>query len=408
MKILYFGTVCDLAAYDQRLGRCKAKPSVASIVFESALLEGLHQNGAQVQIHSFPMIPTFPASSILRFGKQTEVLPCGYSCRWLHTLNLPILKQISRRLDGRRMLKRWLRANAEDGIIVTYSIPPFLVKDVLKYARRYRVKTVAIVADLLRDMYINEQPGLITRLKNRYLAPALALQGEYDGYVYLTEAMAEVVAPGKPFVVMEGIAGVPDDPGAGAVQKDMPPAIMYAGMLHEKYGIPQLLDAFENLKDDSVELWLFGDGTAVPRIQRCAEENPRIRYFGKVSRQEILERERRATLLINPRSPGEQFTRYSFPSKTVEYMLSGTPLVTTRLEGIPEAYFGYVFPADDGDAASLSQAMEQALSHTREELKDFGQKAQQFIIENKTSRQQAARVLAFLEEVKYGQNVEDQ
>lgn len=129
MKVLYFGTVCDIQSYNKRVEQCSYKPSVAPILFETALLNGFKENGMNIDILSFPMLPTFPAGKELFFGGNTEQLSCGYSCCWLRTINLPFLKQISRRLDARRLLKKWLKENAEDGIIFTYSIPPFLVKD---------------------------------------------------------------------------------------------------------------------------------------------------------------------------------------------------------------------------------------------------------------------------------------
>ncbi len=401
MKILYFGTVCDREGYDRLLQDCHNKPSVAPLVFESALLDGMKRNDADVEIHSFPMIPTFPHSKLIRLGGHKEMLPCGYECRWLNTVNLPILKQITRRLDARKMLKRWGKANQGEGTILSYSIPPFLVKDIIRFGKKYGLKTIAIVPDLLRDMYVNENSRKIsTKLKKLYLKPALKMQGEFDGYVYLTEAMRHVVAPDKPYMVMEGIADVSHVKAPAPAEKAVPRAVMYAGMLHEKYGIMNLVDAFEKLKASDVELWLFGDGTAVPNIQKRAQKDPRIRYFGTLTHDEILAYERRATLLVNPRDPRESFTAYSFPSKTIEYMLSGTPLLTTRLPGIPQAYFEYVFSTDDHEIVKLTEAMEQALSHDAAELHEMGIRAQSFIIEEKNACRQAAGIIAFQNEVK--------
>ena len=399
MNILYFGTVCDLESYDQLLMDCSAKPSVAPILFETALLKGFHENGASVEIHSFPMIPTFPHIRLLHFGGNCEKLSCGYSCRWLNTVNIPVLKQLSRRLDARRMIKRWIKRYEGDGVIVTYSIPPFMVKEVINFARRYHVKVVAIVTDLLRDMYMNEDSGTwMYKLKSLYLKPALRMQGEYDGYVYLTEAMHEVVAPEKAYLVMEGIADVSDVYPPQPRELSLPRAVMYAGMLYEKYGIINLLDAFQKLDLPDVELWLFGEGTAVAEIVRRGQTDKRIRYFGRVSHEEILDHERKATLLVNPRDVDELFTQYSFPSKTIEYMFSGTPLLTTRLKGIPNEDFNYVFTAESNQPDDLADGMRRALMLTEEERNKFGADAQRFIIERKNSTVQAARILSFIEE----------
>ncbi len=406
MKILYFGTVCDLDAYNKRLEACSQKPSVAPIVFETALLNGFSQNSAEVEVFSFPMVPGFPDFKELCFGGNTEELSCGYKCRWLKTVNIPVLKQLTRRLDAIRSLKRWLSRNHTDGVIFTYSIPPFLVGSILKYAKRYNVKVFAIIPDLLRDMYINENAkSPLTYLKNKYLSPALKLQGEYDGYIYLTDEMSKVVAPGKPYIVMEGIADTSLTIPVSMDEKSNITSIMYAGMLHEKYGIINLLDAFERLECDNAELWLFGDGTAVAEIISRSEKNPRIKYFGSVSRDKILDFERKATLLVNPRSPEDEFTKYSFPSKTVEYMLSGTPLVTTRLKGIPDDYNNFVFMCDSNTPEDLSRCISDALAHNRDELIEFGKQAQKFIIEEKNSTKQAAKILDFLTEVNYGSEI---
>lgn len=400
MKILYFGTVCELEHYFEFLKDSKYTPSVATIVFESALLEGFFQNNVEVEVHSYPMVPTFPRCKHLHFGKRIEKLPCGYSCRWLNTVNIPFLKQISRRNDAVKVLRHWLKENADDGVILTYSIPPFLIKSILKYAKKYSVKVVPVVTDLLRDMYANENENMVLKMiKNHYLKTALNLQGKCNGYIYLAEAMREIVAPGKPYMVMEGIGSVEND-NFDKYEKAYPRAIMYAGVLHEKYGIINLLKAFEKINDTQIELWLFGNGTAEAEVKKSATKNRRIKYFGSLPRKTILEYEKKATLLVNPRDPKEEFTKYSFPSKTIEYMLSGTPMLTTKLQGIPDEYFEYVFWSDDNSADSLSAAINKALQFTNEDLSIMGKRARQYILDNKSAKSQVSKIIRFINDLR--------
>ena len=231
-------------------------------------------------------------------------------------------------------------------------------------------------------------------VKACYLNRALRYQDQFDGYIYLTEAMSAAVAPGKPYMIMEGILNA--DTQGDTVAKAPKRAVMYAGRLHEKYGVLALADAFERLNLPETELWLFGDGSAAADIQERAKRNSQICYLGRVSREEILKKEKEATLLVNPRSVKDPFTRYSFPSKTIEYMHSGTPLLTTRLEGIPEEYFDYVFVAQDNTEPELDNALRQALSMTDDELAQMGEKARQFIITQKNPAVQCRRILEFL------------
>ena len=74
--------------------------------------------------------------------------------------------------------------------------------------------------------------------------------------------------------------------------------------------------------------------------------------------------------MINPRSTLDDFTKYSFPSKTIEYMYSGTPLLTTRLKGIPNEYFDFVFSAENNTEEFFDAAIREALLLSDKELRE--------------------------------------
>lgn len=82
-------------------------------------------------------------------------------------------------------------------------------------------------------------------------------------------------------------------------------------------------------------------------------------------------------------------------------MLSGTPLVTTRLKGIPVEYFDFVFSTENGSTKALAETMKKALQYSEKELAEFGIRAQEFIKAEKNSVQQAKRILTFLEGLLY-------
>src|SRR5690606_27241774 len=130
----------------------------------------------------------------------------------------------------------------------------------------------------------------------------------------------------KPYIVIEGLANSKAEEllsvKSTLVKKK---SIMYAGALYEKFGLDILINSFMNLENDNIELWLFGSGDMEEKIRKYTTIDQRIKFFGRVDRTEILEYEKEATLLVNPRPSKEEFTKYSFPSKTIEYMASGTP-----------------------------------------------------------------------------------
>lgn len=393
MKLLYFGTVCNREAFEQRQKKSRQKASAAPLNFESALLEGFAAHGADMTVYSFPMVASFPNSSLFSWGARKEKIAGGYECSWLPAINLKGLKQLSQRICVRKALKM-IRKKQADAVLI-YSVYAPVAGPVLRACKKYHVPCYCILADLPRDMYENRKMSRGKKFLSRfYTKGAVKLQGAFDGYVYLTEAMAQVIAPDKPYIVAEGIA---DSMLLAFPQpRQKKKAVMYAGALNEKYGIATLAEAFFSLDLPDWELWVFGEGDLSERFSRWAKKENRLRFFGRVDRAEVLSREAQASLLVNPRPTGDAYTQYSFPSKTIEYMLSGTPLLMTRLSGIPEEYFAYTFCAESGSLEELRQLLHSTLSLKSETLAEAGLRAREFILSRASSDAQAKRILEFI------------
>lgn len=399
MKYLYFGTICAPETYMPMLEKFRVKPSVAPFVFESALLKGFREQGAELEAISFPVIPAWPKSKHLAWGCRKERLESGYPTTWIGAINVSGIKQLCQRIVSRILLKRWLRKHKdEEKAVLIYSAYQPISKSIVSLCKKQKsTKCYAIIPDLPRDMYNLAKVKSIKKVASQmYVREAEKVQGRFDGYVYLTEAMGQVINPEKPFVVVEGIADVGLAQEQALTEKEAGFVVMYAGALYEKYGIKNLLDAFCALERQDAQLWLFGSGDMEQELETHAAQDPRIRYFGRVSRDEVLECERKATVLVNVRDDKDEFTKYSFPSKTIEYMLSGTPMLTTKLPGIPEEYFKYLYSVSDNQVETLREMLEQLATQPAEELLSFGAQAQRFVVEQKNARAQAGKILQFM------------
>ncbi len=397
MKILYFGTVCKSDEYKNILSRSHANPSAAPFTFETALTEGFYEHGADLEVFSFPVIPAFPKSPMLFIKGLKNKLDCGYPSSWISCLNITGLKQLTQKLSSSRMLKKWLKENSgEEKVVLIYSIYQPIAKSIVTLCKKTGTPCFAIVPDLPRDMYANVKTSLLKQLLSGiYTKSVEKVQGGFDGYIYLTEYMKEIINPVAPYTVVEGISKVPN---VNPAKKSTCRSIMYAGTLNEKMGIKILLDAFSKIPDEDMNLWLFGGGDCVATINAAAEKDTRIKYFGYKNRTEILQYEQQSHLLINLRNPEEEYTKYSFPSKTTEYMASGTPLLTTKLRGIPDEYFDYCFTLENYSADDISRKIREILALPIDELNAFGQRARVFIKENKNQYIQSGKILNFIEE----------
>ena len=403
MKILYFGTVCNEKRFNDICEKSSLKPSAAPQNYETLLINGFDGlPNVEIDANTFPPVPAFPKGYALFWGRKIDNLTENINTRWIPAINIQVIKQICFFFFSFCLTLLWLIKNRREKskTILLYSIYMPVAYGTLFLAKLARCKTVVIVPDLPRFMFTySQQKGIKAKLIPCFLYLTKIIESKFDGYILLAKYMNDLVnTKNKPYIIVEGIGNI------DLCLNDYQPifedkakkAIMYAGTLNEKFGIRELVEAFETIKDDSLELWLFGNGDMEKEIEKASQEDSRIRYFGRRAKKEILEYEKKATLLVNIRPTEDEYTKYSFPSKTIEYMASGTPLLTTKLPGIPEEYFSYCYTTEAETKEEISNVTQKIINLPNEELIGMGKKARDFIINNKNSKTQAKKIYNYL------------
>jgi len=175
--------------------------------------------------------------------------------------------------------------------------------------------------------------------------------------------------------------------------------ILYAGGMNENYGVKLLIDAFSLIKGEEWRLVLAGHGPLKDYIKEKASIDKRIIYKGEVPRNELLVLEKNANCLVNPRINSGIFTRYSFPSKNLEYLSSGTPMVGYKLDGIPDEYDPYINYFSEESPTSLAHIIEKVCNS--DEYKDKAKNAQVFVLQNKNQNRWAERILEFISSLEW-------
>lgn len=211
-------------------------------------------------------------------------------------------------------------------------------------------------------------------------------------FCFLTEAMNYINRQHKPYCVVEGMVPMTMEQPVQQ-NKNRTRVVMYAGGLYEKFGIVNLVEAAKGIQKPYFELHLYGEGNCIDYIQQVHQSNPNIIYKGVVGIDEIKAAERNSTLLVNPRPRNEEFTKYSFPSKTLEYMSAGRPVLTTELPGIPAEYFDYLYTMNDNDVETIQNRLIEVLSLPEAELDAKGACAQRFVAKNKNAKIQARKII---------------
>ena len=218
----------------------------------------------------------------------------------------------------------------------------------------------------------------------------------YKNYIFLTEQMNSLLnKKNRPYVVVEGIADgtIELENTKDSSQKKI---CIMAGLLEDEFGVGLLIESFKKADVKDSELVFYGKGKSVEKIIEENKNDERIKYFGELTNAEMIEKEKTATLLINPRPSVGEWTKYSFPSKNIEYISSGTPLVAFKLAGIPDEYDEYYYQIPSFEIDEFAKYLEELLKKSNEELFDFGRKAQEWVLKNKNPKIQAEKILKML------------
>lgn len=404
MKVFYITNYTDEREFWKTVQESKNKPAgAASQLFEGLLLKGFaNQEEVDVTACSFRLVPSYPNHKKVFWSgfKKKLIENISYIC--LPFINLPIIKQICFSIVIVPEVIKWLLENRKEKTAIIFTcinIP--MVFPVMFLGIIFGCPVVTIVPDL-PSMVITytKLKGIKNLLKYPYVWLSKIIEHRFDGYILLTEAMNKVVNRKKrPYIVVEGIA---DFENSLVDNKSVIPTkkgIMYAGALYKQFGLEVLIKGFMKIHNSDIELWLFGAGDMETEIIKYVETDSRIKFFGMRSRAEVIEYELKALLLVNPRPSVRQFTEYSFPSKTLEYMAAGTPLLTTRLAGIPSEYFNYSFVIDDETEDGIANKLESILLMPRYQLEELGQRAKKFVLENKNCNVQVKKIVELLKKI---------
>lgn len=270
--------------------------------------------------------------------------------------NIKYIRKLSISVNVYRELDVWCSLHNEKKIIIVYTISTPFLSALYRLKRKHKdLQLCAIVADL-PDMFAKYTQSFLKRtaltICNKFNTTSMVA---IDAFVLLTKQMADYLHVSKPFTVVEGICTTMHP--KPRERKNNRKIILYSGILAKLYGVMNILYAFEKIDNPNYTLIFCGIGDCENEIKEAAKRDRRIIFKGKLSREEVLTLQTEASVLVNPRQNTEEFTKYSFPSKNLEYLSSGTPLVAYKLDGIPDEYDDYINYVNDNSVEGLKNML---------------------------------------------------
>lgn len=386
MHIVYAVSTCSNRVYKQLFAHVEKKPAYHIQKYHRLMIEGLAANAKVDVVANPPVNRSVMDRAFVRLPRETEGGACYH---YIPAIRNPYLKLAC---VGIGTFFRTLFLLKKDSAVVVDCLNRVAALSGLLAAKVRGCRCVSIVTDIPDLLGSGKYPTKVSNFIIRHSTD----------YVFLTEAMNGYFGnTTKPYVVLEGQSDITMRSHVPSLDKKLSPRVcMYAGCISKLYGLGNLIEGFRMANLENAQLHLYGPCDFEAELKQIAKEDPRVFFGGMLLNTEVVDKEMEATLLVNPRPTGHEYTKYSFPSKTMEYMSTGTPVLTTRLQGMPGEYHPHVYFIDNETPEGVAQALTEVLSQPDEALFAKGLEARSFILDNRNNVIQAQKILDMLKKGK--------
>ncbi len=388
MKIVLLGLLYTEQSLADSVKYSTSGVQMAPHLFQQRMISGFEMiEDVDLKIYSVPPTGSFPINDkrlIMKGSLHGNHNALGY-------LNLPILKQGIRARKIKKALENELNSGEETYVLAYTMFEPFL-KPIKVLKKSYKnLHSCVIQTDCVPG--IGDMEKYMTSSAKRRGKRLVNLAKNVDKFIVLTDYLAEAMEIGdRPYMVMECIC---DEGQVHCESTNNEKNIcLYTGTTEKIYGICDLVDAFKQITN--AELWICGSGECDEYIREAQKHSQNIKHLGFLNQDELASVRDKCNYLINPRRPTGTYTKYSFPSKTAEYLMSGKPCIMYKLEGVPDEYDQYINYLTAEKPDEIANELRSIFGLDYNELLEKGMKARIFMLSEKTSEKQAKRVKNFL------------
>lgn len=368
--------------------------SVAGNKMELSILRELKRNGIHTDNVTVYPVAAFPHDRLIFVRRQKMDIGDGMYTDRIGFCNIPGIKQITQICSVYKCAKK-IVIKHPDAIIMPFNMYPQVGVPAVVLKKRFGCRLVPILADLpIDDNY--QRRGISKLVRKVFNNVTMWCIRKADDVIVLNKHARDVYAPKKKYIVVDGGIDIPQikDNDHPITPGDGQKHILYTGSLAEYSGIAEMVKAMRYIDNPHIVLDIYGSGTLKEWICGLNEKN--VCYHGTVDNETVMTLQRNAWLLVNPRPVDDEIAKVTFPSKIFEYMLSGTPVLATRLNGFTSEYYDKLFLAEDNRPETLAKHIMEIDRMPEKELLDIAKKAKEFIAKRKTWEYQGRRIANFL------------
>lgn len=347
MKILFCGC-CLPRKFEKRIEML----SVAGNQYQNNLIANLRKLG-EVKVLSYVNIP-------IEIDKSEIKRECNRS-------NYQVVFSTSKR-ESIKEYRKLMREQVEwaDYVIAYNSMYPWF--GIGKLAAKVNTKSVLVLADYTPS---REQKSFARKLYAFFMNIDFKM---YSKIVLLSEGSEKYVSRRQERIVINGCIDEKKFENVKEASCSKIKNIVYSGVLSYVTGVDLLIEAFSKIEGENYRLVICGQGKELDElIKNASSKDSRIIFKGFLSTEEYMSTIEQASVLVNPRNMNYSQNQNNFPSKVLEYLASGRPVVSTKFRGY-ELYRNNIIFADssaNGIRIGIKDALELDPKETYKKNRDF-------------------------------------
>ena len=230
------------------------------------------------------------------------------------------------------LLLRLLREDGRNQRIISFGYEPTMIA-VLWLAKLRKYRAFSIVFDTHVGA-LSRHGRIRRRLIDSYFRFGRYLLRRIDGVVVVTEAADKILRRRGLQVLLSRVPASPAvSHGWHPPTSTEPFQLMFAGALEPYNGIEEMLNAMNILNSreelGGYRLVIYGSGSEIEKVQDAASRRSDILYKGTAPQSEVDAELGRSHLALNLRRLDSEIGVYAFPSKLIELLGKGVPLIST-------------------------------------------------------------------------------
>jgi glycosyltransferase involved in cell wall biosynthesis len=380
-------------------------PPIQTQRFGMALLTALSKGfNGEIDTISVAPILDFPKCKMLISPGSKWVPFDGVRATMIPFMNILGVKHLTRFIGTFLFVGLWsIRNIRRKRIIVMHGVQSCKIWGVLLGQALYPAITIPYLTDNI-GIPLAWENRLIKKLRSVDVAIMKAGIKKVTGVISMTKALAHILAPGRPSIILPAIQNISIELAPVSSQKvdenhssGRTISVVYAGGLYRDSGIDLLAESFCRAKWADKKLIIFGTGELESTIRAYSRKNSNILYMGFIDPKKMDKVYAAADILINPRRISTLISLQSFPSKLVEYVCTGKPVISTNMPALNDDFKKHLMIAYADEPEEIIRCIEEVSSWDSNKRDQWRMQVIEYVKKELAPEVQGTRIREFVQ-----------